>query len=63
MARQTADIEAFRRDESFELPEHLDYSAMPGLSHEIRQKLQTFRPRTIGQAGRMISAASRTAQA
>jgi tRNA uridine 5-carboxymethylaminomethyl modification enzyme len=53
MARQTADIEAFRRDESFELPEHLDYSAMPGLSHEIRQKLQTFRPRTIGQAGRM----------
>src|SRR5262249_43687400 len=38
MARQTADIEAFRRDESFALPEHLDYSAMPGLSHEIRQK-------------------------
>jgi tRNA uridine 5-carboxymethylaminomethyl modification enzyme len=53
MARQTADIEAFRRDESFELPDHLDYSAMPGLSHEIRQKLQALRPRTIGQAGRM----------
>jgi tRNA uridine 5-carboxymethylaminomethyl modification enzyme len=53
MARQTADIAAFRRDEGFELPEHLDYSAMPGLSHEIRQKLQALRPRTIGQAGRM----------
>jgi tRNA uridine 5-carboxymethylaminomethyl modification enzyme len=53
MARQTADITAFRRDESFELPEQLDYSAMPGLSHEIRQKLQALRPRTIGQAGRM----------
>jgi tRNA uridine 5-carboxymethylaminomethyl modification enzyme len=53
MARQTSDIEAFRRDESFELPAHLDYLAMPGLSHEIRQKLQTLRPRTIGQAGRM----------
>jgi tRNA uridine 5-carboxymethylaminomethyl modification enzyme len=51
--RQTADIAAYRRDESFELPEHLDYAALPGLSHEVRQKLQALRPRTIGQAGRL----------
>ena len=51
--RQTADIESYRRDESFELPAELDYSALPGLSHEIRQKLQALRPRTIGQAGRI----------
>jgi len=51
--RQTADIEAYRRDESFALPEELDYAALPGLSHEIRQKLQALQPRTIGQAGRI----------
>jgi tRNA uridine 5-carboxymethylaminomethyl modification enzyme len=51
--RQAADIAAYRRDESFQLPEHMDYSALPGLSHEVREKLQALRPRTIGQAGRI----------
>ena len=30
----------YRRDEGLELPEALDYAAMPGLSNELRQKLQ-----------------------
>jgi tRNA uridine 5-carboxymethylaminomethyl modification enzyme len=51
--RQTADIASYRRDESFELPEELDYAALKGLSNEIRQKLQALRPTTIGQAGRI----------
>ena len=51
--RQAADIAAYRRDESFELPDDLDYAALPGLSNEVRQKLQALRPRTIGQAGRI----------
>jgi tRNA uridine 5-carboxymethylaminomethyl modification enzyme len=51
--RQSADIASYRRDESFELPEQLDYLALPGLSNEIRRKLQTHKPRTIGQAGRI----------
>jgi tRNA uridine 5-carboxymethylaminomethyl modification enzyme len=51
--RQNADIESYRKDESFELPEQLDYAAMQGLSNEIRQKLQAHKPRTIGQAGRI----------
>jgi tRNA uridine 5-carboxymethylaminomethyl modification enzyme len=51
--RQTADIESYRKDESFVLPEELDYAALPGLSHEIRQKLAAHKPRTIGQAGRI----------
>jgi tRNA uridine 5-carboxymethylaminomethyl modification enzyme len=53
MDRQSADIAAYRRDEGFELPAQFDYSALPGLSHEIRQKLHALRPRTIGQAGRI----------
>ncbi len=51
--RQTADIESYRKDESFDLPEQLDYAVLPGLSNEIRQKLQAHKPRTIGQAGRI----------
>ena len=51
--RQQADIDAYRRDESFELPDQLDYAVLPGLSHELRQKLHALRPRTIGQAGRV----------
>jgi tRNA uridine 5-carboxymethylaminomethyl modification enzyme len=53
LERQAADVAAFRRDESFELPEHLDYAAVPGLSNESRQKLTAARPRTIGHAGRL----------
>ena len=53
LSRQTSDIASYRRDESFELPDRLDYAALPGLSHEIRQKLQALRPTTIGQAGRI----------
>jgi tRNA uridine 5-carboxymethylaminomethyl modification enzyme len=51
--RQATDIAAYRRDESFELPDNLDFSALPGFSHEVRQKLAAHKPRTIGQAGRI----------
>jgi len=51
--RQAADIAAFRRDESLDLPASLDYAALEGLSHEVKQKLAAIRPRTLGQAGRL----------
>jgi tRNA uridine 5-carboxymethylaminomethyl modification enzyme len=51
--RQSADVAAFRRDETLELPDGLDYAAIRGLSNEVRQKLTAIRPRTIGQAGRI----------
>ena len=53
LARQSADIAAFRRDEALELPEDLDYRALNGLSNEVRHKLALLRPRTIGQAARI----------
>jgi tRNA uridine 5-carboxymethylaminomethyl modification enzyme len=53
LSRQAADVEAYRRDDAFVLPEGLDYSTLPGLSNEARQKLSQHRPRTIGQAGRI----------
>jgi len=53
LSRQAAEVEAYRRDESFALPDGLDYAALPGLSNEVRQKLAAHRPRTIGHAGRI----------
>ena len=37
----------------FELPNTLDFGQMTALSMEVRQKLESIRPRTIGQAGRI----------
>jgi len=53
LARQSADVEAYRRDENLELPQDLDYRGIPGLSNEACQKLETLRPETLGQAGRI----------
>ena len=53
LSRQAADIAAYRRDESFALPDDFDYAALPGLSNEMKQKLQVHRPRTIGHASRI----------
>jgi tRNA uridine 5-carboxymethylaminomethyl modification enzyme len=53
LERQSADVAAYRRDESLELPEPMDYAGMTVLSMEVRQKLESIRPRTIGQAGRI----------
>ncbi|MFO1060236.1 MAG: tRNA uridine-5-carboxymethylaminomethyl(34) synthesis enzyme MnmG [Dongiaceae bacterium] len=51
--RQAADIRAFRRDESLQLPAGLDYAAIGSLSNEIRDKLAAVRPATLGAAGRI----------
>ncbi|MGC2221988.1 MAG: FAD-dependent oxidoreductase, partial [Methylocella sp.] len=51
--RQTRDIEAFRRDEALTIPDDVDYALLPGLSNEIRARLDLIRPRTMGQAGRV----------
>jgi tRNA uridine 5-carboxymethylaminomethyl modification enzyme len=53
LSRQAADVAAYRRDESFTLPDDLDYEGMRGLSNEAKQKLQQNRPRTIGHASKI----------
>ena len=51
--RQAADAVALRREEDLQVPSDLDYAAIGGLSHEIREKLTQVRPLTLGQAGRI----------
>ena len=51
--RQDADIKALRRDEALRLPNDIDYNGIASLSNEVRDKLMTVRPETIGQAARI----------
>jgi tRNA uridine 5-carboxymethylaminomethyl modification enzyme len=53
LKRQEADVVAFRRDEDLSLAPDLDYDRIAALSTEVRQKLKTVRPATLGAAGRI----------
>ena len=48
--RQAADVAAVKRDEGRAIPDWLEFKALPGLSNEVRQKLELVRPATIAQA-------------
>ena len=51
--RQKDEVEKSLAHESLGLPPDLDYSAVQGLSIEVRQRLAQVRPETLGQASRM----------
>jgi tRNA uridine 5-carboxymethylaminomethyl modification enzyme len=51
--RQAAQVERFQRLESKPIPAHFDFSAVPQLRMEAREKLQRIRPGNLGQASRI----------
>ena len=51
--RQLKQVEDFARMEDMALPADLDYSDVPGLRTEARQKLAEVRPDSFGRAGRI----------
>ena len=53
IAQQERQIERLKGAERRRIPEAFRYSDIPGLSTEIRQKLERVRPGTLGQAGRV----------
>jgi len=53
LERQAREIAAFKRDEGLRLPDQIDYKSIGGISNEVREKLETARPATLGQAGRI----------
>ena len=50
---EEAQVEKFKKLETKLLPEDIDYQKIEGLSLEARQKLNKFKPRSIGQASRI----------
>ena len=53
LGRQQEDIARRRRHETMEIGDDFDFSGVQGLSNEVREKLQSVRPDTIGQASRV----------
>jgi tRNA uridine 5-carboxymethylaminomethyl modification enzyme len=53
IGRQELDIAAFRKDEGIAIPAEFAFALLPGLSTELRQKLERHRPASLGQAARL----------
>jgi tRNA uridine 5-carboxymethylaminomethyl modification enzyme len=51
--RQAQEIAKFKNLETAKIPEHFDFSAVHGLSNELKEKLSQVRPRSLGQASRL----------
>ena len=51
--RQAAQVERFQRLESRSIPAHFDYSAVPQLRAEAKEKLGRIHPTNLGQAARI----------
>jgi len=51
--RQLRQVEQFKKLESKKIPEDICYQEVYSLKEEARQKLETIRPRSIGQAARI----------
>ena len=51
--RQLSQVEQFKKLEEKKIPENIDYDQVPSLRIEARQKLNMFRPVSIGQASRI----------
>ncbi len=53
LKRQERDIKSFKRDESVIIPENINYENLSGLSNEVKSKLVSIKPKTLGQAIRI----------
>ena len=53
LKRQEDGVRRFANMERTPIPESLNYTAIPGLSHEVSEKLAAVRPRSLGQASRI----------
>jgi tRNA uridine 5-carboxymethylaminomethyl modification enzyme len=51
--RQSAEVERFQRMENRRIPENFDYTSVPQLRIEAREKLGRIRPTSLGQASRV----------
>ena len=53
IAQQERQIERLKDSERRQIPTAFEFAGIPGLSTEVRQKLERVRPETLGQASRI----------
>jgi tRNA uridine 5-carboxymethylaminomethyl modification enzyme len=53
LEQQRRHVERLRKAEGRRIPEDFTYANLPGLSHEVIEKMERVRPRTLAQAGRI----------
>jgi tRNA uridine 5-carboxymethylaminomethyl modification enzyme len=53
LERQEQEVKRLEKIEFTPIPHDLDYSTLSGLSNEIKEKLKTIRPQSLGQASRI----------
>jgi tRNA uridine 5-carboxymethylaminomethyl modification enzyme len=53
ISQQEKQVERLRGVEARRIPERFEFRGLPGLSREIREKLERVRPRNLGQAARI----------
>jgi tRNA uridine 5-carboxymethylaminomethyl modification enzyme len=53
LERQEEQVKRLEKSEQTVIPEDIDYFPLSGLSNEIKEKLNTIRPRSLGQASRI----------
>jgi tRNA uridine 5-carboxymethylaminomethyl modification enzyme len=53
LQRQEGEVKKFKNLEKITIPPAFDYQEIPGLSNEVRQKLEEIQPTSLGQASRI----------
>jgi tRNA uridine 5-carboxymethylaminomethyl modification enzyme len=53
LERQEEQVKRLEKNEQTLIPEGMDFSSLSGLSNEIKEKLRTIRPQSLGQASRI----------
>ena len=53
LLRQEEQVQRFEKSENLGIPPEIDFSGLAGLSNEIKEKLKTIQPRSLGQASRI----------
>ncbi len=53
LIRQEEQVHRFEKSENLGIPPEMDFTGLAGLSNEIKEKLRTIRPLSLGQASRI----------